>query len=84
MVHLQVCCQGLRNRRLGMPDLENYRFAERLAYVARSSFSDIFPSLKVDVSLVAKHCLSEHTLKPFATFLGRVIFLGHERNRVGN
>ena len=36
MVRRQICCQHLRNEGLGMPDLENHWFAERLAYLGRS------------------------------------------------
>ena len=57
MVYRQVCCQRPRNGGLGMPDLENHWFAERLAYLGRSlskniawrrKASDTFPRLKSD------------------------------------
>ena len=40
MVRRQVCCQCPCNRDLGMPDLENHWFAERLAYLGRSLSKD--------------------------------------------
>ena len=57
MVHRQDCCQRPRNRGLGMPDLENHRFAERLVYLGRilsrdtvwgRQVSNVFPRLKSD------------------------------------
>ena len=57
MVRRQVCCQRSRNEGLGMPDLENHRFAARLAYFGRSlskdtvwmqKVSDTFLRLKSD------------------------------------
>ena len=55
MVCRQVCCQRPCNGGLGMPDLENHWFAERLAYLHRSlsrdtvwgqKVRDVFPCLK--------------------------------------
>ena len=40
MVRRQVCCQRPRNRCLGMPDLEEKWFAERLAYLGWSLSKD--------------------------------------------
>ena len=57
MVRRQVCIQHTRNGGLGMPDLENYWLAERLAYLGRSLTGDAvwrgkvgrnFPRLKFD------------------------------------
>ena len=57
MVHRQVCCQRPRNWGLGMADLENHWFAERLAYLGwsllrymvwRWKTNDTFPHLKSD------------------------------------
>ena len=41
MVCRQVCCQHLSNGGLGMPDLENHWFAERLAYLGWSLSTDM-------------------------------------------
>ena len=57
MVRRQVCIQRTRNGGLGMPDLESYWLAERLAYLGRSLTRDsvwrrkasrTFPRLKSD------------------------------------
>ena len=40
MVRRQVCTQRTRNGGLGMPDLESYWLAERLAYLGRSLTKD--------------------------------------------
>ena len=40
MVRRQVCCHRLSNGGLGMPDLKNHWFAERLAYLGRSLSKD--------------------------------------------
>ena len=40
MVRRQVCCQHPRNGGLGMPDLENHWFAERLAFLGWSLSND--------------------------------------------
>ena len=57
MVCRQVCCQCPHNGDLGMLDLENHWFAERLAYLDRSlskdtvwrqKASNTFPCLKSD------------------------------------
>ena len=57
MVRRQVCIQRTRNGGLGMPDLESYWLAERLAYLGRSlteesvwrrKVSRTFPRLKSD------------------------------------
>ena len=40
MVRRQLCCQRPRNRGLGMPDLGNQWFIERLAYLGRSLSKD--------------------------------------------
>ena len=57
MVHRQVCYQHPRNGGLGMPDLENHWFNERLAYLGWSLLMDAvwrwkarntFPCLKSD------------------------------------
>ena len=42
------------------------------------------PRLNVDVSWGAKHCFSENVVRPFATFLDPVTFLGLERSCIGN
>ena len=58
VVRRQVCCQRPCNGGLGMPDLENHWFSERLAYLVRSlskdtvwrqRVSDTFPCLKSDL-----------------------------------
>ena len=57
MVCRQVCCQRPLNGGLGMPDLESYRLAERLAYLGWSlsrdmvwgqKVRDVFPRLDSD------------------------------------
>ena len=50
MVRRQVCCQRPRNGGVGMPDLENHWFAERLAYLSRSLSTDAVWRLKASVS----------------------------------
>ena len=90
MVRRHVCSQHPRNGGLGMPDLENNWFAERLAYLGRPSSknmvwrlkaSDTFPHHKSDPIAEGqrkmrgvKHRLSENAVRPFTTFLGPVIF----------
>ena len=57
MVRWRICCQRLRNGSLGMPNLENHWFSERMAYLDRSlskdtvggrKVKDFFPCLKSD------------------------------------
>ena len=58
MLSRLVCCQRPRNESLGMLDIENHWFAERLAYLGRSlskdavwrrKASNTFPCLKSDL-----------------------------------
>ena len=96
MVHRQGCCPRPSNRGLRMPDLENYWFTERLAYLGRSLSTDAVwrqgtpflalsqtPRLKVNISQGAKHCLPKKAVRPFATFLGPVTFLSLKRTSGG-
>ena len=80
---------------LGMPDLENHWFAERLAYLGQTLSMDMMwrrkqvipflnlsqtPKLKVDISLGAKHRLSMNAVRPFAIFQDPVTFLSLKRS----
>ena len=67
MVRRQVCCQRLSNGGLGMPELENHWFTERLAYLGRSlskdtvwrrKESDPFPRLKSNPKAEGQRMLS--------------------------
>ena len=99
MVRRWVYCQRPRNGGLGLPDQENHCSAERLVYFDRSLSKDTVwgrkvamyfldlsptPKLKVNVSFRAKHRLFANSVRPYATFLGPVTFLGHERNCIEN
>ena len=64
IVRRQVCCQRPRNGVLGMPDLENRWFAEKLTYLGRSLSTDMvwrqktrdnFPRLKSDPKDDSRH-----------------------------
>ena len=71
IIRRQVCCQHLRNRVLGIPDLENHWFAERLAYLGQSFSMDLvwkpkasntFPRLMSDPKAEGWHKLRGKTL----------------------
>ena len=59
MVCRQVCCQCSRNGGLGMPDLENNWFTERLACLGQSLLRDMVWGQKV-------RCLSSSQSDPKA------------------
>ena len=83
MVYRQVCCQCPHNGSLGMPDLKNHWFTERLAFLGQSLMGHAVwkrkvevafprlasnPRLKVVIGQRVKYCFSSSAVRSFKNF----------------